>query len=241
MNHKHFPKSWQDPVVAHYDQTIPLKIAGYHLLYDLTSHLMAVGLKNESSTAKLLIVGAGGGQELVTLSQFNKDWQFTAIDSSETMLDVATRRVNEAKISERVCTVHSKLEDFSDSLLYDGATCLLVLHFIKGLENKRAFLKQISAKLKPGAPFFFAAINGEPDKNAYAVQMKGWKSYMLAQGIPAEEFDKFAESIGDMSRTTGSDLISSDVTLSLLAECGFTDITSYFGSYLIQGYMAFKE
>lgn len=243
MKNNYFPSSWNDPVVTHYDQTIPLKIAGYHLLYDMTSRLMKAGLAdgNSKSPHELLIVGAGGGQELVTLGQFDPYWRFTAIDSSSAMLDIARRRIEEQKVSDRVHIVTGKIEHFSEATLYDGATCLLVLHFIKGLKQKRQLLSQIAAKLKPRAPFFLASINGEPNSIAFSVQMDAWKSHMVAQGITEERFNEFRLSIGDDTRSTGSDVISGEATVAMLAECGFTNISRYFGSYLIEGYIAFKK
>jgi tRNA (cmo5U34)-methyltransferase len=201
----------------------------------MTSRLMKVALNCEQSAAELLIVGAGGGQELVTLGQFYKQWRFTAIDSSQPMLEIAKRRMEEVRVSERVRLVEGTLEQFSAPFLYDGGTCLLVLHFIKELAEKRHFLRQIATKLKPGAPFFLAAINGEPDSLAFSVQMKAWKSHMIAQGISEEEFTQFADSIGEKTNP-----ISGEATVALLAECGFTNINRYFGSYLIEAYLAFR-
>ncbi len=36
-------------------------------------------------------------------------------------------------------------------------------------------------------------------------------------------------------------MISSDATVAMLAECGFTDISRYFASYLVEAFMAFKK
>lgn len=118
MKNKPFPSSWNDSVVAHYDQTIPLNIAGYHLLYDMTSRLLKAGLSRgclgcDDSPAELLIVGAGGGQELVTLGQFQKLWHFTAIDSSEPMLEIVRRRIEEIKIGNRVRLVKGLISSLS--------------------------------------------------------------------------------------------------------------------------------
>ncbi|WP_010491124.1 hypothetical protein [Paenibacillus elgii] len=78
MNDKHIPMSWDHPEVERYEETIALKIPGYAHMYEMTDRLIAAHLSttqpNEGDrAAKLLIVGAGGGQELVTFGSRHKD------------------------------------------------------------------------------------------------------------------------------------------------------------------------
>ncbi|SDZ09719.1 tRNA (cmo5U34)-methyltransferase [Evansella caseinilytica] len=227
---------WNAPDVERYVETIPLKIAGYELLYDMTARLMKAGLAERNTAAELLIVGAGGGQELVTLGAFEPQWRFTALDPSQPMLAIAKKRTENVNLSHRVCFMNGTPEQLPSEAIYDGATCLLVLHFLKERTEKRQFLAQIAARLKPGAPFFLASINGNSGSPAFSVQMNAWKSHMTAHGISAETFDQFAASIGNRTFPVNGRAIAS-----LLADCGFTNISRYFGSYLIESFIAFKK
>lgn len=228
--------SWDAPIVLDYDQNIQRKIAGYELLHEITGRLMESAIDTSRSTSELLIIGAGGGKELVSLAQNHPFWRFTAVDSSKLMLDMAKRRAGEAHIMERVRFFQGTLDQCSDGTRYDAATCLLVLHFVQGMNEKRQLLREIASRLQSGAPFFLASLNGEPDQAVFEVQLTAWKSHMLSQGVSEEEFAKFKNSIGQSTEP-----ISSEKVYSLLEECGFTDISRYFGSYLIDGFMAFKK
>ncbi|WP_257009963.1 class I SAM-dependent methyltransferase [Evansella halocellulosilytica] len=161
-------------------------------------------------------------------------WRFTAVDSSKPMLEVAQQR--SSHFSERVRFKQIAWEKFSEDIYYDGATSILVLHFIKGLENKRNFLTRIYKHLRPDAPFFLTTIQGDATRLSYSVQMRAWKNYMTSQGIMPEVFDEFALSIGNEI-----DLLTEEQTVELLHETGFTEVSRYFSSFLISSYVSFKK
>ncbi|WP_226001149.1 class I SAM-dependent methyltransferase [Paenibacillus sp. BJ-4] len=248
--------SWNHPSVHKYADTIALKIPGYGHLYEMTDRLITAQLEAQASMQttepKLLIIGAGGGQELITLGGRHKAWSFTAVDPSEHMLDLARKRVKQAGIGSKISLVTGTLEDllciqrneqsekqlkqpYEERLYDDAATCLLVLHFLRGLESKQALLRQISARLKPGAPFCLASINGCPQDPAFSIQMQAWKGHMLNQGIPLEDWERFAASIGKES-----DPVSNTVIQEMLADAGFTHITRYYGAFLVNAWFAIK-
>lgn len=131
---------WTDKSVITYDQTISNKIAGYALLYDLTSYLLAVDFQQATVRKDMLVIGAGGGQELITFAPINPLLHFTAIDSSETMLKRAQQRAMEYQ--NQIDYAIESWQDYRITTTYDAASCLLVLHFIEGYEEKRQFLKR---------------------------------------------------------------------------------------------------
>ena len=93
---------------------------------------------------------------------------------------------------------------------------MLMLHFIQGLEAKKSFLMNLAQRLKPGAPLVVAAVNAEPDSPAYPVIMQAWREHAAEAGVLAEEWERFAESLGQTS-----DPVSAEILVRLLAECGF--------------------
>ncbi|MGW9526227.1 class I SAM-dependent methyltransferase [Paenibacillus terrae] len=255
--------SWNDPNVRKYPDTIALKIPGYAHLYEMTDRLITAQLEAQARTQtadpNVLIIGAGGGQELITFGGQHAAWSFTAVDPSERMLDLARQRVAQAGIRSKISFVTGTLEGLPGELLqelfqeqpkeqsgkqieeshaepiYDAATCLLVLHFLLSMESKRALLQQISARLKPGAPFCLASINGNPQEAAFSIQMQAWKRHMLDQGIPLEDWERFAASIG-----RESDPVSNTAIQGMLVDAGFTHITRYFGAFLVNAWLAVK-
>lgn len=239
MKDNHIPMSWDHPDVNGYEKTISLKIPGYHHLYDMTDRLMTAQLRNRNthSEAHTLIVGAGGGQEIITLKGRHPDWSFTGIDPSSRMLDIAKCRLEQSATGQepQVSFIHGTIEQLPQDQQFDAATCLLVLHFVQGLSQKRELLQRIAGHLKPGAPFFVASMNGDPAQYNFSVQMEALKSHMLAQGIPLKDWERFAASIG-----RESDIVPAAVVVELLREAGFIEIGHYFGSYAIDGWFAVK-
>lgn len=230
------PMSWEHPNVRRYEETIPLKVPGYVLLYEMTERLLNAHRHHSPEHAELLIVGAGGGQELVTLGSRHKEWSFTGIDPSSPMLEIARRRAEEGGVAQRVSLQQGTIEQLPLHATFDAATCLLVLHFVHGKSNKRRLLQNIADRLEPGAPLFLASINGDSGCRAFSIQMEAWKGNMLDNGISIQEWERFAASVG-----RESDPVPASEVLELLEETGFTQATHYFGSYLINAWYVVKS
>ncbi|WP_262685555.1 class I SAM-dependent methyltransferase [Paenibacillus baimaensis] len=239
MNNPQSRMNWNSPNVNRYGETISLKIPGYGLLHDMTDRILNAinhSEDTEDTSLDVLIVGAGGGHEIVTLGSKHDNWTFTGIDPSEPMLKIAESRINQAELGDRVSLIKGTVDKLPLEKRYDGATCMLVLHFVKGMQHKLELLRGISARLKPGAPLLLASLNGEPQTQQFATQMQAWETHMLDNGITQEEWERFAASIGQES-----DPISAEDVAMLLQEAGFTHTSRYFGSYLIEGYFCFKS
>lgn len=110
MKHnEHEVLHWEHPAVYRYEQTIPLKIPGYASLYEITNRLLDTGIKEES-TADILVVGAGGGQECVVLGAGRGNRRLTGVDPSERMLEIAASRVEKADLKQRVTLIQGSVE-----------------------------------------------------------------------------------------------------------------------------------
>ncbi|KJD54096.1 SAM-dependent methyltransferase, partial [Bacillus amyloliquefaciens] len=87
---------WNHPDVYQYEKKIPLKIPCYEMLYDMMDRLLTVRFSEDA--ANVMVVGAGGGQELVTLAKRHPNWSFTGVDPSASMLGLARKRLELAGI-----------------------------------------------------------------------------------------------------------------------------------------------
>ncbi|WP_342555789.1 class I SAM-dependent methyltransferase [Paenibacillus sp. FSL R7-0652] len=227
--------SWDTADVDRYEQSIALKIPGYAHMHDLMEKLLTASIAHNNSI-NILITGAGGGKEVSLLGTRHPDWQLTGMDTSPRMLTLAEKRAEEAGITNKVKLLPVTMEQLPVDLMYDGATSMLMLHFIHGLEAKKTFLRHLAKRLKPGSPLIIAAVNANPASPAYAVMMQAWKDYMLQAGVLAEEWEWFAASLGQQS-----DPVSSETLELLLAECGFSQITRYFGALWVEAYYAIRD
>ncbi|MFY8274887.1 class I SAM-dependent methyltransferase [Pseudoalteromonas sp. SSDWG2] len=135
----------------HYDSRIQRLVPGYELLHQLTRAQCQVQLKAD---AKVLVVGAGTGKEVLELAKENPQMQFVAQDISRDMLDIAQQRFNEAGVHSRVKCHLGSLEGLEGA--FDGAICLLVMHFIADDGGKAQLLKHIRAHLHNNAWLWIA-------------------------------------------------------------------------------------
>jgi tRNA (cmo5U34)-methyltransferase len=226
--------NWNDKKIDTYEQSIAKKIPSYHLLFELLSTVYSVMIP-ESKQKEILVVGAGGGQDIVTLATKDGTLRFTGVDPSVEMLKLAESRFQKEQIKNAIELIHGTIEDLSSNKYFDAATCMLVLHFLKEKEDKKALLKCIYQQLKPGTPLFLSVIHSLDNKENTAIFMQAWKNHMLQQGIPVEEWNQFERAIG-----TEFHLITEDELILLMAECGFIQIVRFFNSLLVSGYVAIK-
>lgn len=211
-----------------YDSRIGKTIPGYDTLHKLVEVTLAAELPEQ---ARLLIVGAGTGQEIVTLGKNHPGWEFTAIDPSTPMLEIAKKRVQDAGMAERVEWHEGTVEDLPESGTYDAATMLLALHFVPRSE-KGNHLGVISDCLNPGAPLILADSFGDPDTTRfkrYSSLMQAWAKTMgLEDAVIAEMYDPSRK---DLHR------VAEDVIKSFLREAGFIDIQRLFQAYFIGAWL----
>ncbi len=139
-----------DPAtVAHYAESTPRRVPGFADLHRMAMVLLA---EHAPEAANILVVGAGGGLELKAFAEAQQDWRFVGVDPSLEMLDLARRTLG--PLQQRV-ELHRGYIDTAPTGPYDGATCLLTLHFLERDERLRA-LQEIRQRLKPGAPLIVA-------------------------------------------------------------------------------------
>ncbi|THF76044.1 class I SAM-dependent methyltransferase [Cohnella fermenti] len=222
---------WDDPAAERYTDTIERKIPGYRNLYELTAGFLQLGLRGTERPA-ILIVGAGGGQELSVFVPKLPNAVFTGVDPSERMLNVARRRMYREDTDGKIQLVRGHVGELPEDERYDAAACLLVLHFVRGREAKLGLLREIARRTKPGAPLCLASLNGAPGTEPFRAVMEAWKEHMLGNGIPLEEWERFASSIGSTSEP-----VASEELLGLAEQAGWETGARYFSAYLIEAFL----
>lgn len=136
---------------TNYDNRIERLIPGYALLHQLTLGQLHTLFPVK---AKILVVGAGTGFELVLLAKHNPHWHFIAQDISSDMLDIAKQRCEDAGVLSQVEFIAEPLMQGARDC--DAALCLLVLHFLADNGDKAALLSTIHSYLKPLHHLFLA-------------------------------------------------------------------------------------
>jgi tRNA (cmo5U34)-methyltransferase len=175
---------------ARYDVDIAHAIPGYGVLHTLTATVAATlldGARGAGASPRVLLAGAGTGAELAALAAARPTWRFVAADPSAAMLAHLRRRAASLDVRERL-TVHAgEVGSLPRAEPFDAATLLLVLHFLPDDGAKLALLRDVGARLRPGAPLLLADMAGERDSPEYALLLGAWETHLrAAAGAPAD-------------------------------------------------------
>ncbi|MEW4370160.1 class I SAM-dependent methyltransferase [Paenibacillus kandeliae] len=123
--------SWQGKAAGQYHQTIASKIPAYSVLYELSGRLLEAGMDTRESwthppsidqgipihttsqqqARKIAVIGAGGGQEMVTWASRYENWQCIGVDTSARMLETARQRIEQAGVAHRCQLYQGSLND----------------------------------------------------------------------------------------------------------------------------------
>lgn len=201
-------------------------------LRDALQLLTRSALRPLPETARILCVGAGTGLEMRDLARANPGWHFTAVDPAPAMLDKCREAVAAAGLEDR-CTLHDGYLDTlpdEDGLAFDGATSLLVSHFILDREARRAYFAEIARRLKPGARLAVADLASDMDSPAQGDVRAVWCD---AQGIEPSGIAAYLDNLSG-----GVLLVAPDEQADLIAAAGFHRPVQIFQGGLIHGWLA---
>jgi tRNA (cmo5U34)-methyltransferase len=212
-------------MIADYVAATPRKVPGFADLHRMAMLLLA---EQAPAAADILVVGAGGGLELKAFAEAQPDWRFVGIDPSAGVLDLARRVLG--PLGARI-DLRQGLVDSAPPGPFDGATCLLTLHFLHR-EERLQTLREIRRRLKPGAPLVVAhhsVANGE----AAAAWLE--RSAAFA-GEPGTDFARSRISAARMAEHLP--LLSADEEAAVQREAGFSDLALFYAGFSFRGWVS---
>lgn len=182
--------------------------------------------------ARILVLGAGGGEELLRLGRNNPDWSFVGVDTNETMVDLARRRLADTPVGAR-SELHVTTIDRLDDKHFDAATCILTAHFVPDDGAKLAFLKDIHARMKPGAPLAIVDGVGVAGEERTELLRRIWIRHAIRNGVPE------AHAVSNGENFKKVPVVSEEREEELLTNAGFERLTPMFRGLAIKGWLAF--
>ncbi|MBO0588320.1 methyltransferase [Sporosarcina sp. E16_8] len=220
-------------MAAEYDRGVRRTFPTYDSMFKLVQAYLRANIAQQES---VLIIGAGGGNELATLGPANPEWTFTAVDPAPPMLDFARMKAIDLKMDDRVEFVEGTVNDVLDGKLFGAATCILVLHFIEDVDEKRNLLKKIRHHLSPGAPFVMASMYGNPNDSALNELFALWKAYWLdSTRLTEVQVDEMEKTVRKLS------FIPEEEIVRLLQDAGFGNIAKFFTTNMFGGWICKAE
>ena len=223
MPHRHDPFA-NTRVIETYITETPRKVPGLADLHRMTMLLLSEIAQKE---ARILVVGAGGGMELTALAEAQPEWSFAGVDPSSPMLELARRNVGAN--AQRVKLVEGTI-DVAPADEFDGATCLLVLHFLERRERLNT-LMQIHQRLKPGARLVVA------HHSAGAGDAALWLTRSAAFADRANlSWERASATAAAMAE--GLPLLLASEDEALMREAGFADVELFYSALSFKGWVA---
>lgn len=218
---------FSDPaVVARYADGPRRQVPGFGDLHRVVDQLLSETVPDEG---RVLVVGAGGGLELTHLAERHAGWTFTGVDPSAAMLELAATTMG--PLAARAELLEGYVDDAPPGP-FDGATCLLTLHFLEAGERLRT-LQEIRRRLRPGAPLL-TFHHSVPGGDARA----GWlERYARFAAGPAGDPAQAARTAAELGRRLP--VLTPEQDEALLREAGFTAVGAYYGALTFRGWLAY--
>ncbi|MCF3650540.1 class I SAM-dependent methyltransferase [Synoicihabitans lomoniglobus] len=178
-----------DQHASSYDQkwrsTAPLNAALHLLTRAVLAQLPAA--------ARILCVGAGTGEEILSLAPVYPDWHFTAVEPSAAMLGVFKDKAAVAGVASR-CVFHSGyLESLPPSAPFDAATAFLVSQFITERKQRIEFFQRMADRLVPDGVLVSADLAGDLGKPEDRSLLEVWFRVTNAEGPSPEGIKRMRE------------------------------------------------
>ena len=193
---------------------------------------MTTLLRRESMPAPgtVLVLGAGGGLELKRFADAEPGWRFVGVDPAAEMLKLAQATLG--PLNERV-DLHEGYIDTAPLGPFDGATCLLTLHFIPQ-EQRLQTLKALWQRLLPGAPLIVAHHSFPQAAQDKARWLQRYAAFAVDSGVPAADAERAITAI-----SAQLPVLSPETDEALMREAGFKGVELFYAGFSFKGWVGY--
>lgn len=219
---------FSDPqAVANYTNGPPRFVPGYNAMLSMAAILLAERARED---ARILVLGAGGGLELKAFALAQPRWRFDGVDPSAAMLGLARQTLGALAPRARL---HQGYIDDAPEGPFDGATCLLTLHFVDVAERRR-IASAIHRRLKPRAPFVVAHLSAPNDDEERPLWLSRYSAFLAFSRVEPEKAAAARNAV-----TNHLDILTPAQDEAVLREAGFTDPTLFYAGFAFRGWVAY--
>lgn len=221
-------KMFKDPqAVARYVEGPPRFLPGMADMHKMTGVLLRERVPDDG---QVLVLGAGGGLELLALASAHPHWAFTGVDPSAEMLALAASTLG--SMQSRVDLIEGYAQDAPEGPFH-GATCLLTLHFLEASERQRT-AAEVRRRLRPGAPFVVVHSSFPQTPSERQVWLERYARFAEASGVSAEDADN-ARAMVDAHL----DVYEPARDEAILRDAGFSDVQMFYAAFTWRGWVAY--
>jgi tRNA (cmo5U34)-methyltransferase len=212
-----------------YAEGPPRQVPGYSSLHSMVSLLLA---ERTPADGRVLVLGAGGGQELKALAEAHAGWSFEGVDPSADMLRLAEQVAGPHAARMRF---HRGYIDGASDGPFDAATSILIFHFIPQ-DQRIETLKHVRARLRIGAPFVLVHLSfpqTEPERSKW---IDRHVAFGRSNGLEPPDAERARQAI-----SSGLTILSPEEDVAMLRRAGFSNASLFYAGLSIRGWVAYAE
>ena len=219
---------FSDPqAVANYTEGPPRFVPGYNAMLSMAAILLA---ERAREAARILVLGAGGGLELKTFAQAQPGWSFDGVDPSAAMLALAGQTLGPLASRARL---HQGYIDDAPEGPFDGATCLLTLHFVDVAERCR-IASEIRRRLRPRAPFVVAHLSAPDGFEERPRWLSRYSAFLAFSGVEPDKAAAARDAV-----TNHLEILTPAEDEAVLRAAGFSDPALFYTGFAFRGWVAY--
>ena len=225
---QYFLDHFKDPeTVAHYADGPRRFVPGMDGLHRMTGLLLA---EHVPERGHVLALGAGGGLELKAMAEAHPGWRFTGVDPAGPMLAMAAQMLGPN--AARANLIEGVIDD-APAGPFDGATCLLTLHFLDRDERIRT-AAAVRERLRPGAPFVVAHGSFPQEPGERDRWLDRYAAYAVASGADPDATAKGRDAV---ARHVA--MLSPEEDEAVLRAAGFSGVALFYAAFTWRGWVAY--
>jgi tRNA (cmo5U34)-methyltransferase len=213
-----------------YDRRIRSVLPGYDLMLSSLAAYMSATI---AATARVLVVGAGTGNELLLLAQVESGWTLIGVEPCLAMTQVARSKI----ASSRVCNttlVHASIFDIEGED-FDACSISLVMQLFDK-PRKELLLRHVYRLLPAGAPLFlFDTCNLESEQQ-FNLDLRAMARHNSRNGLSEREAFDNAATLAKQFH-----LMTPQMTRNLLSDAGFENVQQIFQSFVTYGWICYRD
>lgn len=209
-----------------YSEGPPRQVPGYSDLHRMVSLLLA---EHTPPDGRVLVLGAGGGQEIKALADAHPGWSFDGVDPSADMLQLAKQVT--ASHTSRTRFIEGGIADAPEGP-FDAATSILTFHFIPHGQRLKT-LKEIRRRLRGGAPLILVHLSfpqAEPERSVWIARHV---AFGLSNGMDPVHVERARQAI-----SSDLTILSPQEEEAMLKEAGYSDVGLFYAGLSIKGWVA---
>lgn len=211
---------------ANYADRVARYVPGLHDMHKMAALLLAEHVPDQG---RILVLGAGGGMELRAFARQNPQWRFDGVDPSAEMIAQAR---DVLKSENARVTFHEGYIDTAPEGPFDGATCLLTLHFL-GRDERLRTLRALRRRLRPGAPFIMAHHSFPLERRERDIWLRRNANWLISGGMPEPQAISGMETIKERLP-----VLPPAEDEDLLQHAGFRNIQLFYAAFTFKGWIA---